>query len=425
MSVRVSPQSAASKGELASRPIRRRAELTFKHNRSHGRHGWLRLTPAYSVKVVEDILDGFGPNAVRIFEPFSGTGTTALCAAYRGIDAVSSDINPFLVWLGRTKTRSYSPRVARELTESAEGIATRLASDPTSRRGSPPPIKNIERWWNETELRFVTALYEEVAARGGKVGDLLRIAFCRSMIALSNAAFNHQSMSFKDARGRAARPRDVWRRAVAQFRLDAHTVHASCLDNPSGTASVELSDSRAVNGHGGRAGAFDLLVTSPPYPNRMSYIRELRPYMYWLGYLDEAKRAGELDWEAIGGTWGIATSRLMAWTPSDAFVPEYLHRILAKIRRAPAKNGELMARYLHKYFDDMFQHFVAMRALMKRGSSTHYIVGNSTFYGHLVPVERLYTDQLERAGFKNARATPLRKRNSKKELIEFHVWARG
>ena len=30
---------------------------------------------------------------------------------------------------------------------------------------------------------------------------------------------------------------------------------------------------------------FDLVVTSPPYANRMSYIRELRPYMYWLGFL--------------------------------------------------------------------------------------------------------------------------------------------
>ena len=27
--------------------------------------------------------------------------------------------------------------------------------------------------------------------------DLLLVAFCRSVIALSNAAFNHQSMSFK------------------------------------------------------------------------------------------------------------------------------------------------------------------------------------------------------------------------------------
>jgi hypothetical protein len=47
----------------------------------------------------------------------------------------------------------------------------------------------------------------------------------------------------------------------------------------------------------------------------MSYIRELRPYMYWLGYLQNAREAGELDWKAIGGTWGCATSRVGKWNP--------------------------------------------------------------------------------------------------------------
>ena len=27
----------------------------------------------------------------------------------------------------------------------------------------------------------------------------------------------------------------------------------------------------------------------------MSYIRELRPYMYWLGYLTDARQAGQMD----------------------------------------------------------------------------------------------------------------------------------
>ena len=49
----------------------------------------------------------------------------------------------------------------------------------------------------------------------------------------------------------------------------------------------------------------------------MSYIRELRPYMYWLSYLRDGREAGELDWKAIGGTWGIATSRVGKWSPSE------------------------------------------------------------------------------------------------------------
>ena len=36
--------------------MKQRADLTFKENLLRGRHGWLRLTPAFSVKVVHQIL---------------------------------------------------------------------------------------------------------------------------------------------------------------------------------------------------------------------------------------------------------------------------------------------------------------------------------------------------------------------------------
>src|SRR5216683_5838557 len=92
--------------------LRQRAEYTHKYNAMHGRHGWLRLTPAYSVKTVDELLSA-NPDARRVLDPFSGTATTGLCAAYHGLPAVLVDINPFLVWLGRVKTARYDHNVIR------------------------------------------------------------------------------------------------------------------------------------------------------------------------------------------------------------------------------------------------------------------------------------------------------------------------
>lgn len=404
--------------------IRQRADLTYKHNVSHGRHGWLRLTPAYSVRVVEQVLAEFGDEAERVFEPFSGTGTTALCAAYRGLRAIATDINPFLVWVGRTKNARYTEAVRLELESKARRIAARLEKQ-TRTTGAPPRLKNIERWWNASELAFLIRLRGEIGKHGsGPATDLLKMAFCRTLIALSNAAYNHQSLSFKQGRGDEPSRRFVDTRGlVDQFLSDVRTIRDGAADNPPGEARIERLDARELAGVGIDDGAFDLLVTSPPYPNRMSYIRELRPYMYWLGFLDGARDAGELDWEAIGGTWGIATSRLLTWKPTGAFVPGYLLSILENIRSGHPKNGELMANYIHKYFDDMFVHFRAASKLVRRGGSAHYVIGNSTFYGQVVPAERIYADQLVEAGFRRAEVRVLRKRNSKKELFEFHVVA--
>ena len=81
----------------SSGKVRQRSDLTFKHNANQARHGWLRLTPAYSVKLVDEILAHVDA-PLKVFDPFSGTATTPLSAAYMGHRALSIDINPFLVW---------------------------------------------------------------------------------------------------------------------------------------------------------------------------------------------------------------------------------------------------------------------------------------------------------------------------------------
>jgi hypothetical protein len=156
----------------------------------------------------------------------------------------------------------------------------------------------------------------------------------------------------------------------------------------------------------------------------MSYIRELRPYMYWLGYLQEAREAGELDWRAIGGTWGIATSRLNEWKRDNStFFPEYLENIVRYIAGSGGKSGELLSKYVGKYFEDMWRHFVAVRSVMSNGGELHYIIGNSKFYDYIVPAEKIFSDMLKKAGFHDVTIAILRKRNSKKELFEFDVIA--
>ena len=408
--------------------LSQRAELTFKQNRQHGRHGWLRLTPAYSVRLVDQLLEQFAPHADVVFDPFSGTGTTALCAAYRGKTGIATDINPFLVWLANAKARSYEAAAIESFQHAAQ-LAVQTAADAGAALAECPPLSNIERWWRPAALAFLLRLKAAIDAH--EVGDatLLQVAFCRTMMKLSNAAFNHQSMSFRSVDSAVAPTAATFAGEKDSFRMqflsDVDHVAAAALDNPSGSAQFIHSNAR-----GGLADAaplakwrnrVDLLVTSPPYPNRMSYIRELRPYMYWLRFLSTGRQAGELDWEAIGGTWGVATSRLAQWLPANEFVPAGMAGILKKIRGAHEKNGKLLANYVHKYFEDMFEHLAGMLPLLRRGATVHYIVGNSIFYGHMVCAEEYLAQQLAAVGLCDVRIVPIRKRNSKKGLLEFHV----
>lgn len=414
----------------APKSVRQNADLTFKLNRHHGRHGWLRLTPAYSVKLVSKILEA-SDQGVRVLDPFSGTATTPLCAAYAGNSAIGVEINPFLTWFGNVKLATYSPACVRD----AGDVLTSLISQACSKKGAsapPPPMHNIERWWHPEELDFLRkfkAALDDTFPNDCATRDLLLVAFCRLVISLSNAAFNHQSISFKDKAMTSTKTErqpilfDYSPTLADIARAEGQEVFHSASDNPKGKAIVLSGDSRYLSTV--VSGEYDLLITSPPYPNRMSYIRELRPYMYWLGYLQSGREAGEMDWSAIGGTWGIATSRLAEWQRSSSgFYPAYFDEILCRIRESDKKSGALLSNYVAKYFEDMWCHINDIVNIMASDGSVHYIVGNSRFYDTVVPVERLLADMLTDVGFRNTRITRIRKRNSKKELFEFDVSAR-
>ncbi len=400
------------------------AHLTYKGNVGVGRHGWLRLTPAYSVKLVRDMVNSH-PTDVVVTDPFSGTGTTALAAAEHGGTGQAIDINPFLIWLGNTKLRHYDDATI----VNAEGCLADVLRTSRNVVRKPdlwqPAIFQIERWWTPSSLNALKAIRAAVdGVPTGPARDLLEIALCRTLIGVSNAAFNHQSMSFKEMPPTSVRllfEIEESEVVLARYLKEAREIIASAAIDLPGSGKIIEGNSRDIELNKFGAGC-DLLLTSPPYANRMSYIRELRPYMYWMRYLDDAAAAGELDWLAIGGTWGVATSRLTTWSSRETTpVDDEMRAVCAAITRDGGKNGPLLSTYVRKYFDDMWSHFQSAFKHVRNGGTATYIIGNSTFYGHIVPAEQWYATMLREAGFRDVSITNIRKRNSKKELFEFSV----
>jgi len=399
--------------------LRQNAHLTFRANAAAGRHGWLRLTPAYSYRLVAGTLAGREPGTT-VLDPFSGSGTTGLLAVEAGLDAVLVDVNPFLVWLARAKTRGYGQAQLRQARERAGAVAASARAAAGAGGLWQPPIHRIDRWWSPPALDGLRALRAALDQHedGAPATDLLLVALCRTLIAVSGAAFDHQSMSFKPG-GTAARVDDV----LDRFRVEAqHVVDTAGRALP-GRARVRLGDARSLAGLADRP--VQVLFTSPPYANRVSYVRELRPYMYWLRFLDDPRQAGELDWSAIGGTWGVATSRLAAWSPAHA-VPlnGSFEATLGRIAAAERRSGRLLARYVERYFSDMWRHFRAAHDVVAPGGTVVYVIGNSTFFGHVVPSQDWYAELLAQAGFTAVQVRALRKRNSKAALYEYAVTAR-
>ncbi|HYP88843.1 MAG TPA: DNA methyltransferase [Polyangiaceae bacterium] len=385
------------------------ASVTFRGNLRTTRHGWLRLTPAYSVQLVRELLSARSRPDLPVLDPFCGTGTTLLTCAELGIDCRTVDINPFLRWLAQAKSRRYA---GADIVKASK-LIDEMAAAARRGRGSAwvPALHHIEKWWDERTLSALSRAFAVIAKRSGKARDLATLAFCRALVDAGNVSFAHQSMSF---RSRAAVP------DVAAVLTNAFEVLRASAAQPLGAeqAEVLLGDSRQLP-EMIQEKSCGAVVTSPPYVNRMSYIRELRPYMYWLGFLDDGRAAGELDWRAIGGTWGIATSKLSRW---QAPAPLELPGLRAIVRQIEA-TSPVLARYVERYFCDMDEHVRGLVHVLAHGARAHYVVGNSKFFDVMVPAERFFAQLFRRHGLVKVKTRVLRRRTSKKELFEYLVSA--
>ena len=402
--------------------MKQRSDYTFKYNIKNGRHGWLRLTPAYSIKLVKEILKkdslfATECQAQNILDPFCGTATTGVVAAEYGLNCTLYDINPFLVWFCKIKAKNFQDTSLEILTNKVESDIKSLQK--LDGNYWLPPMKNIERWWSGDTLASLSTLHNYITTQWGRPNynddyNLLWIAFARLCIETSAADFNHISVSFKDNT-----TTHEWKTIKDMFLAILIPMIQSAKTNWTGSVTIHEGDSRLLQFDG----LYDTVITSPPYPNRISYIRELRPYMYWLGFLESGEEAGELDWKAIGGTWGCATSRLSTWIQKNNHLPQLLLDTCNAIESSDTKNGKTMASYVHKFFDDMYIHFDNLRNHLKPNASINYILGNSSFYGHFVDTDLIVKEMLRELNYSNITSTIIRKRNSKSNLYEYLIRA--
>lgn len=119
-------------------PLRQRADYTHKYNLKTGRHGWLRLTPAYSVRVVEELMDST-QGSLRVLDPFCGTATTAQVRRITAITRRRLTLTRFLCGSDRprppiTRKRPFPARVTCVYV-----CASRCKS--RARRGTPCPLR--------------------------------------------------------------------------------------------------------------------------------------------------------------------------------------------------------------------------------------------------------------------------------------------
>ena len=163
------------------------------------------------------------------------------------------------------------------------------------------------------------------------------------------------------------------------------------------------------------------VITSPPYPNRYSYVWNTRPYLYFFDFFDSPKQASELDKSTIGGTWGTATSILSKGIVAPEF--QFLEEIVVPVTEQIRVEDNLMANYVMKYFNLLASQIQAMEKLPQSNLRCAYVVGNSRVKGVYVETDIILAKIFTELGYRIESVERIRKRHSGKDLHESIVYA--
>jgi DNA modification methylase len=228
-----------------------------------------------------------------VYDPFGGSGTTALEAVLLGRRALSTDVHPISKIIGEAKMVTLTredDRMASELAEqlwilaNSEGLAGELHKEGAKLSNLVPTIPNIENWFHPAAVMELSYLRSRISrVESSNVRSLATAAFSKSIL----------KASFQDEETRyASRPREVATGSVIKLfvaNLQAGRKKLKGLGSLLGFRKAEFRtlDLRSASADAPGAPSkesVDLIVSSPPYPNCTDYHLYHRFRLFWLGY---------------------------------------------------------------------------------------------------------------------------------------------
>lgn len=306
-----------------------------------------------------------------VWDPFGGSGTTALEAILLGRRALSTDANPLGVVIGRAKTLTLAKEeedVIRDLLEEldvliadAVNVQDALARQATAAARYVPDAPNLAEWFHPNAV-------SELAHLRWRIENL---EFERSRV-LATMTFSRIVLraSYQDAETRYARrvrdlaPGDVLRMfsveledALARVRRLAPLLRFRRAD----FRTADLRDPELVSPAGLLPPeSVDLIVTSPPYPNATDYHLYHRFRLFWLGH----------DPRAFGK-----------------------QEIGSHLRHQKERSG------FEQYLGEMRPCLENMFRALRPGRYAALVLGDALFGGTTYPTAKLVADQAAGLGF--------------------------
>jgi hypothetical protein len=410
-----------------------KASSTFVDNMTQPVHRWFRFSAGFSAVWAERLIREAGdPSAVRVFDPFAGSGTTLLAAENAGADAVGMEAQPFIYRIARAKLlRQSCPDEYLEVARRIRAAAARFSGD------VPAYPALIAKCYRPQTLARLHAL--RVALE-----DEHTDAPARELAWLTLASILRTTSHVGTAQWQYVLPRKQKKRATDPFlafaemsKIIARDMRVSREQGLGRVARILAGDARTCEGVPDQFAT--LVVTSPPYPNNYDYADATRLEMCFFGdivgwgELSKVRNhlvrscSQHVPLGAVDLSVQLAAAELSPIRQPIASVCEQLAE--TRLTKGGKKTYHLMVAC---YFSDLAKVWHALRRVCSPGCRVCFVVGDSAPYGVYVPVIEWLGELALAAGFRSVRFEKTRDRNVKWKnrkhrvpLCEGRLWVDG
>ncbi|RDZ64050.1 adenine-specific DNA methylase [Haloferax sp. Atlit-12N] len=370
---------------------------------THGLHNYpARMIP----KIPDTLLGHYKQTGVieegdLVYDPFSGSGTTAVEGRLHGLNAEGNDINPFAVMLSEAKS---IPLERGGLSEARDALVDGLSEDLREVREAYDESGEVEwlempdvrdGWFPEPQLHELTALRDRIDSVDDEFGEayarFFRIVLSHTTRKVSyqrNGEYKRYRLAEEDREDHNPDVEAIFEKKLEQ-NMEKMREYSNRVDHDLDT-TIHYSDSRTAVEDVGEDQA-DIVITSPPYGDHQTTVA------YGQFSQDPALLTGKVTYDemkdvdktGLGGRYDVLEPL--------SELEEYSETLKVTLDTLREKDGR--AEDAMDFFRDYYAVMEQVAEVTKSGQPVAWVVANRTMSRVNIPTHLITRELCEHIGY--------------------------
>ena len=379
---------------------------TFALNKKESIHRWYSYLEGYSSVLIDDLFQELNIDSIKsVYDPFCGTGTTALVASKYGINSYYTETNPFMRMVIEAKINcvkrirgSYGSKYLKDFYESLSKYRYRKRSKEVTWDG-------FEKYFDEKALTQILYLKNKIKKINDADSRQIAMVSLASVIVKSSKMTRQGDLRFAKDGEKSVEDWDVLTNYKKKINEVIEDIDSD--DCPTLAETVCLgADAREID----IENMIDCVITSPPYLNGTNYIRNTKLELKLNEFIKSEEDLPTFHSKGIIAGINNVSKRN---TPLDT--PQYVKPYLEELQ--PVAYDKRIPLMVAGYFHDMEQVIERLSVAIKDNGIFIMDIGDSQFAGVHIPTHELLTKICEDYGFQLYEEDILRERRSKNGMI--------